>query len=58
LPSTGLVGLVATITGGNDHLRCSAMSKPDWGFGVAALVAGVMAVAIVVLLILGLAGLF
>jgi hypothetical protein len=34
------------------------MRKPDWGFGVAALVAGLMAVAIVVLLILGLRGLF
>ena len=34
------------------------MSRPDWGFGVAAFIAGVMALAILVLLILGLAGVF
>lgn len=33
------------------------MRKPDWGFSVAALVAGLLAVAIVVLLVLGLRGL-
>lgn len=45
----------------NDWLAsayAASMRKPDWGFGIAALVAGLMAVAIVVMLILGLRGLF
>jgi len=34
------------------------VQKPDWGFAVAALIAGLMAVAVVALLLLGLDGLF
>lgn len=33
------------------------MKKPDWGFAVAALVAGLLALAVFVLLVMGLRGL-
>lgn len=39
-------------------LYAAHMRKPDWGFGLAALVAGLMAASILVLLVLGLRGLF